>query len=168
MGVASALGSQKNTRTMLEAMLWFEDLPTSRHGRALKVRAGDAAPRLLDELFSKVARRARRFARQSVGDRHRLRIACKNLRYNIDLYGALFGARKAGGFLKRLKAVQDDLGQLNDVSRARELLGDLVERSPQKAAARSLIVRLEQRVISAEKRARKHVAALTRARRFWT
>jgi inorganic triphosphatase YgiF len=162
-----ALASRKNTQAALEAMRWFEDLPTARHGRKLKTKAKAAAAGILTELFDRVRRRGRNFEEQSVGDRHRLRIACKNLRYNVELFGALYGKRKAERFLARLKPVQDDLGHLNDVSRARDLLGDLAKRSPQKAAADAVVARLEARVTAADKRARKHVATLRNAKAFW-
>jgi triphosphatase len=162
-----AVGSRKNTKTALEAMRWFEDLPASRHGRKLKTKAKAAAADILNELFDRVRRRGRHFEEQSVGDRHRLRIACKNLRYNVELFGALYGKRKAERFLAQLKPVQDDLGHLNDVSRARDLLGELAKRSPQKAAADAVVARLEARVTAADKRARKHVSTLRNAKAFW-
>ncbi|MCA0200436.1 MAG: CHAD domain-containing protein [Proteobacteria bacterium] len=162
-----AVGSRKNIMAVLEAMRWFEDLPTARHGRKLKVRARDAAGDILSELFDRVRRRGRHFEEQSVGDRHRLRIAGKNLRYNVELYAALYPKRKVERFLDLLKPVQDDLGHLNDVSRARDLLGELAKRSPQKAAAAAVVARLEARVTAADKRARKHVANLRNAKLFW-
>lgn len=162
-----AVGSRKNTVIVLECMRWFEELPTARHARKLKVRARDAAGGILSELFDRVRRRGRHFEEQSVGDRHRLRIACKNLRYNAELFSDLYGKRKVEKFLAQLKPVQDDLGALNDVSRARDLLGELAKRSPQKAAAEAVVLRLEARVTAADKRARKHVAALRAAKAFW-
>lgn len=162
-----AVGSTKNTRMALEAMRWFEDLPASRHGRKLKRKARDAAPGILNELFDRVRRRGRHFEEQSVGDRHRLRIACKNLRYNVELFGALYGKRRVERFLAQLKPVQDDLGHLNDVSRARDLLGELAKSSPRKAAADAVVARLEARVTAADKRARKHISTLRNAKAFW-
>ena len=75
--------------------------------------------------------------------------------------------RKVERFLDLLKPVQDDLGHLNDVSRARDLLGALAKRSPQKAAADAVVARLEARVTAADKRARKHVTNLRNAKPFW-
>ncbi len=161
------LGSRKNAKIMLEAMRWFEDLPGSRAGRKLKMPAKAAVAGLLTALFDRVRRRARHFEKLSVDDRHRLRIACKNLRYNLELFGAVCGKRKVEKFLTQLKPVQDDLGHLNDVSRARELLGALAKRSPQKDVAEAVVRRLESRVDTADKRARKRVAALRDAKPFW-
>jgi CHAD domain-containing protein len=167
-GASRAMDSAGTARTVLEAMRWFEDLADSRHGRRLAAKAPAAAKGVLDALFARVRRRGRHFPRQSVADRHRLRIACKNLRYNVELFAALFGGHKVEKFIARLKPVQDDLGQLNDVNRARELLlGALAGRTPQKAAAAAVIARLEARVAAADRRARKHVAALRDARPFW-
>lgn len=162
-----AVGSRKNTKVLLEAMRWFEDLPGSRAGRKLKAPAKDAAAALLTGLFDRVRRRGRHFDKQSVDDRHRLRIACKNLRYNLELFAALYGKRKVDKFLGQLKPVQDDLGHLNDVSRARDLLGALAKRSPQKDAADAVVQRLEARVDLADKRARKNISTLRNAKPFW-
>lgn len=164
-----AVESRKTTQTMLEVMRWFEDLPTARYARKLKAPAKEAAVILLSELFERVRRRGRHFEEQSVGERHRLRISCKNLRYNVELFGGLYGKRKAEKFLAQLKPVQDDLGHLNDVSRARDLLGELAKRAPHKAAAGAgaVIKRLENDVPDADKRARKHVASLRNAKPFW-
>ncbi|MGE3476318.1 MAG: CHAD domain-containing protein [Rhodospirillaceae bacterium] len=167
MQAADVLGARKATKAVLEVMRWFEDLPASRQGRKLKIRACDAAGDILCELFDRVRRRSRHFERQSVEGRHRLRIAGKNLRYNIELYGGLYPKRKVEEFLALLKPVQDDLGHLNDVGRARDLLGELARRSPRKAAAASVVARLEARAAAAEKRAGKHVAALRNAKPFW-
>lgn len=160
----AAAGSRRNTQTLLEAMRWFEDLPAARHGRKLKMPVKQAAPGILTALFDRVRRRSRGFAKLSVDDRHRLRIAGKNLRYNVELFSGLYPKRKVAKFLGALKPMQDDLGDLNDVSRARDLLGGLVKH---KAAAGAVVKRLEARVASADKRARKHVAALRAAKAFW-
>lgn len=164
---ADVLGSREGTRTLLEAMRWFEDLPGSRDGAGLKTSTDAAAARILAHLFARVRRRGRHFGRLSVAERHRLRIACKTLRYNIELFGALYDRRAVGRFLKRIKPVQDDLGHLNDVSRAHDLLGDLAKSSPRKAAADAVVARLDARVAAADSRVRKHVTALRKAKPFW-
>ena len=142
---ANAVGSGKSTKMVLEVMRWFEDLPTSRCGRKLKARVRGAAPGLLMELFDRVRRRGRHFEQQTVGDRHRLRIACKNLRYNVELFRSLYEKRRVERFLAQLKSVQDELGHLNDVSSARDLLSDLAKHSRRKAAADAVVARLEAR-----------------------
>lgn len=163
----SVIGARKSTRALVEAMRWFEDLPSARAGTRLKVKTSTAAPDLLDTLFRRVLRRAQKLETQSVADLHRLRIACKNLRYNLELFSGLYPKSRVGDFLKRLKAVQDDLGRLNDASRARALLGALADRSPRKAAADAVVERLEARVKNVRARAARHVAALTAAKPFW-
>ena len=90
-----------------------------------------------------------------------------NLHLTTELFASLYPKRKVARFLAELKPVQDDLGHLNDVGRARDLLGALAKRSPQKAAAETVVTRLEARVAAADKRARKHVARLRDAKGFW-
>jgi len=162
-----SIGSRKSNRILLDVMRWFEDLPGARHASKLRPTAATTAAQILNALFGRVRRRGRHFNKLSVEDRHRLRIAGKNLRYNLELFGPLYPKAKVERFLKLLKPVQDDLGHLNDVSRARDLLGTLAKHSPQKAVAAKLVARMEAKVEAADKRAHKHVTALRNAKPFW-
>ena len=46
---------------------------------------------------------------------HELRIECKKLRYLIEFFASLFPRKKVRRLLKQLKALQDNLGEFNDL-----------------------------------------------------
>ena len=123
------------------------------------------------ESGSRLRRRSRRFGRLTPWERHKLRIAAKKLRYTIELFGSLLDPRDLQKYLKGLKALQDDMGYVNDVRVAHdfllELFGEIDPRSP---AARAWVGVLEfhdQRVAAIERRLRKHLRRLNRAPAFW-
>lgn len=47
---------------------------------------------------------------------HRLRIECKKLRYLLEFFSSLFPAREIRLIVERLKSLQDNLGEFNDLS----------------------------------------------------
>lgn len=56
---------------------------------------------------------------------HALRVACKKLRYSVEMFASLFAAAGGKAYLAKLSAVQDDLGALHDIAIADQLLGEL-------------------------------------------
>ncbi|HEY6095042.1 MAG TPA: CHAD domain-containing protein [Gallionellaceae bacterium] len=56
---------------------------------------------------------------------HRLRIACKKLRYSAELFASLYRHHGVKRYLASLSAVQDMLGYLNDIHVARRLLAQV-------------------------------------------
>ena len=70
----------------------------------------------LEQRRRKIARRGRRLRELDPHARHKLRIEAKKLRYAADVFAGLFGrAKRARAFIEALKAVQDTLGELNDI-----------------------------------------------------
>ena len=61
---------------------------------------------------------------------HRVRIAAKKTRYASEFFSSLFPARKVRPFVKRLSALQDEFGKLNDDAVADKLLASLQEKEP--------------------------------------
>jgi triphosphatase len=55
--------------------------------------------------------------------RHALRIRVKRLRYSCEFFTPAFPARRVTPYLTALKALQDILGELNDIAVGRRLLG---------------------------------------------
>jgi CHAD domain-containing protein len=55
--------------------------------------------------------------------RHALRIRVKRLRYSCEFFAPAFPARRVTPYITALKALQDVLGELNDVAVGRRLLG---------------------------------------------
>ncbi len=54
-----------------------------------------------------------------------MRIALKKLRYAAEFFRSLYGDKEVARYLKRLSALQDDLGHLNDVATAETLMDKL-------------------------------------------
>ena len=54
-----------------------------------------------------------------------MRIALKKLRYAAEFFRSLYGDKDVTRYLKRLSALQDDLGHLNDVATAETLMDKL-------------------------------------------
>jgi len=68
----------------------------------------------------KLRKKAKSFAELDARRRHKLRIQAKKLRYATDFFSGLFSGKRAGKrretFLAALEAVQDSLGDLNDIA----------------------------------------------------
>jgi len=56
---------------------------------------------------------------------HALRIACKKLRYCVEMFGSLFNDSKTKDYVAVLSELQDILGTLNDIAVAHRLLNEL-------------------------------------------
>ncbi|KIZ35904.1 hypothetical protein OO17_25245 [Rhodopseudomonas palustris] len=78
------------------------------------------AKRVLAKRAAQVIDKAARLDQMSVEKRHRLRIAAKKLYYATGFFETLFGdpkpARQLTAFKKKLKALLDALGALNDIA----------------------------------------------------
>jgi inorganic triphosphatase YgiF len=68
----------------------------------------------------KLRKKAKSFAELDARRRHKLRIEAKKLRYASDFFSGLFSGKRAGKprekFLAALEAVQESLGDLNDIA----------------------------------------------------
>jgi triphosphatase len=107
--------------------------------------ATEAPPDLQSFGRQALARRMRRvvamagdFAERAGPDLHALRLQCKRLRYAAELFSPLFPGRGAGKFMRRLAALQERLGRLNDASVAADLMHQL-GRGPGRAFASGVI-----------------------------
>ena len=91
------------------------------------VRAGDGACRRVAGETPPQGPEARRssFAELAPAERHQLRIALKKLRYAAEFFRSLYGEKEVAQYLKRMSALQDDLGHLNDVATAETLMDKL-------------------------------------------
>ncbi|MEI6984885.1 MAG: CYTH and CHAD domain-containing protein [Rhodospirillaceae bacterium] len=65
------------------------------------------------------------FAKLYYSERHRVRIALKRLRYTVDFFRALHDDKSVTRYLRLLGALQDTLGQLNDVATAMQMISHL-------------------------------------------
>jgi CHAD domain-containing protein len=122
-----AILSREHTAGVLKLARWFEargwrDQLTSQHAALLLTSICDVAPGLIERRWRQSQKRSKRFDELTPPQRHKLRIAVKKLRYTIDFLRSLFDKGKVKPFMKVLTPLQDDLGQINDVRTAHELV----------------------------------------------
>ena len=168
----AAIRSPRYTALLLGLMRWFDGCGwrDGEAARALEQPIGDIAPPLLDKLRRVAKRHAKGFTRQSAEERHKLRIALKKLRYASELLSALYGARAVEKFTARLKRLQDDLGDANDVRAARDIVADLARGRDGAVIARAGKIVLawhHRRLVTRRGKTRRHLRKLLAAEPFW-
>jgi CHAD domain-containing protein len=77
---------------------------------------------VLARRLRRVARLAGRFDEQPEAALHEMRLKAKRLRYAAEVFAPLFPGREAARFLRRLAALQEALGHLNDGAVATALM----------------------------------------------
>ena len=132
-GAVRALGSIRYrsfirfTRRWLAHSRWCEDLDP-----ALRPLLDEPLREAGQNWLSRSARKARKAGRDiadlKAKQRHQLRIALKQLRYETDSLSGLYPRSKVKPYVDALCILQDLLGQLNDLAVARQLLRRLKHR----------------------------------------
>jgi triphosphatase len=169
--MVEAIGSTRYTEALLALFRWLDgDDWRSACDEALGEPIEKLAPVLLDRCRAQAEKRAKNFTKQSPRKRHRLRIALKKLRYASEMLGSLYDAAETRVFIQRLKRLQDDLGDANDVSVARDIIKSLApdRRSTGIAyAGNRMLAWHNQRLADNEPRTRQHLNELLAAAPFW-
>ncbi len=91
----------------------------------LAARATQFAAAVLDKRLRRVRRAGRGFKHLAPEALHALRKEGKRLRYAAEAFAPLFPGAPARRFLKRLRALQSALGEMQDAAAARDLLAQL-------------------------------------------
>jgi inorganic triphosphatase YgiF len=165
--------SRRYTALLLHLLRWFGSCGwrSATVARALDQPIGNLSGAVLDRRLRAVKRRSKGFAGQSARQRHRLRIALKKLRYATEVLAELYPAKACEGFGTRLKRLQDDLGDANDVRVGRDIVADLAGRSERSAAiadaGNALLEWHERRLAERERKLKKHFDRLLDAEPFW-
>lgn len=160
----AAVTGERYRHVMLATALWLingewtrneDPLRAVRRGRPVTSFAQDVMNRRTKKIVKKIKKLGKLDARQ----RHKLRIAVKKLRYATDFFASLFARSKAKKGRKRfgaaLKALQDALGRLNDISVHEKLAkqfahpGRRSNDRPQKAYAMGLLTGRERHIARA-------------------
>lgn len=92
--------------------------------RRLACPLPETAAGALDQRLHKAARRAGHIERLDIDQRHDLRKELKKLRYGVEFLSTLYPDKKVRPFLKRLKALQQIFGELNDAAMVARLFRD--------------------------------------------
>lgn len=166
----AALRSDRARGLMIDIAEWtaLGDWLSGRDGRDLRaLPARDFAAKALDRFRRKVKKSGRDLEELDDEARHEVRKAAKKLRYAAEFFGALYvrkrERRRHKRFVAALEALQDELGALNDLAHAPEVLRGLgLADDP---AARPLLGP-DDRADLLEAAAEAH-DALVDAKRFW-
>ncbi len=116
-----------------------------------KRHTNDPATALADKALRKRFRKARRqgaaFRDLTTEERHAFRKELKKLRYTLDCGAWAEGKKARKTFLKRLKAIQESLGAMNDAVVAQEVLMrvSFCAGMAERAAAGQILAALSQR-----------------------
>ncbi|MEO3430667.1 CHAD domain-containing protein [Pelagibius sp. CAU 1746] len=139
-----ALSAPRYTRFLLRLGAWLEDRGwhcaelAPEQAKALKRPLPDLAAALQTRRHRKTLKLGKGFKTLSAAERHRLRIAVKQLRYTTEFLRGLYPAKRARRYLAALHDLQDSLGHLNDVTIAEHLLAELTRNAGRGKAAGQL------------------------------
>jgi triphosphatase len=124
-----ALMDPRYTRFQLSLCRWVErrswrtEVPSEALG-TLAEPASTLAVRVLERLHRKALKKGAHFERLQPDARHDLRVTLKNLRYAIEFFLPIFAEHPpAKRYVARLAKFQDALGDANDSTATRSLLG---------------------------------------------
>jgi CHAD domain-containing protein len=170
---AAAIGGPRYGALICDLSRWFETAARRGDGcgHHLAQPIGGIAAEILDRRRRTAQRRGRHFAAQSAAQRHRLRIALKKWRYASEGLAGLYERRAVGRFTGRLKRLQDELGEANDLRVGHDIVAELAQ--PNGAAAaiaeagRAVLEWHARRLAGREPKVKKHLRRLLAAEPFW-
>jgi inorganic triphosphatase YgiF len=176
-----AVGSERYRLLKIEIAAWLEigawatpQEDPKRDRGALSIEA--FAAEQLSLRRRKLRKRAKSFAELDTRRRHKLRIQAKKLRYATDFFNDLFSGKRTSkrreAFLAALEAVQDGLGDLNDIAVHENIISAAGTRrrrtSRKRAFAAGLLTgREDARVDAAMKAAESALARFTKTKPYW-
>jgi triphosphatase len=151
------------------AALASSQLPLTRDQRLPRI-----AGRMLDRQVRRVKKRGKVAASRKEGDLHRLRIALKKLRYTCEFFAPLYPKRDVTSYLRKLRGLQNHLGDLNDVANVRRVVGELMREKSKKDddanmryAAGAMVGWYGAQVPATAKQALKRYRNFKRVKPFW-
>jgi inorganic triphosphatase YgiF len=112
------------TATVLGLAAWAEDAVTltgAPDGGAMREALSDLAPALEARLERKVLRLGRHIRKRGDEELHSLRKALKKLRYGVEFLAPLHKRKQVKAYLHACKALQEQLGTINDAAVAVDL-----------------------------------------------
>lgn len=112
-----ALASKRFRDLLLDLAAWVEtDAWRIASEKPPLGRLRPFAKKCLDRALKALRRRAGDLRSQDADARHQVRLKIKRLRYILEAFAPLFATKGANGYLKALKTIQSDLGDLNDAA----------------------------------------------------
>jgi inorganic triphosphatase YgiF len=134
---AEAARSERFRSLMLDLTAWIETgawLADEVREELRRAPARAFAAHVLGERRRKLMKKGRDLAHLDDAARHDARIEAKKLRYTAEAFASLFGDKAVRRFVGRMKDLQDELGALNDLRLAAQVL-DRVPMAPEAAFA---------------------------------
>jgi CHAD domain-containing protein len=133
-----------------------------------------AAERMLDRQCRRVKKRGKQASSGREGDLHRLRIGLKKLRYTCEFFAPLYSKKKVSRYLKKLRGLQNHLGDLNDVANVRSVVHGLLKEKTRRDdvgalsyAAGAMVGWYGAQVPSIGKQALKRYRRFKKVKPFW-
>ncbi|WP_370057291.1 CYTH and CHAD domain-containing protein [Sinorhizobium fredii] len=130
--VDAAFSSVRARSLMIDLAKWIsiKNWRSNEMGEALLVEpARNFASNVLDRLWKKVAKGGNNLIDLDDESRHELRISAKKLRYAAEFFGSLYHSKaetqRHKKFITAMEGLQDQLGSLNDLATAPDLLSKL-------------------------------------------
>jgi inorganic triphosphatase YgiF len=182
-----AVASPRFRRLVLDAAAWIAIGDWMQSGdelnRLLRERpVVDAAADELRRRSKKIRKQGRQLVELDARHRHKMRIRAKKLRYAAEFFSSVFPSKKSkrrcDKFIGKLKAMQDALGDLNDIKVHEGLASETLQwrageakcdepRARKAFAAGRLSGREAARFASVMKQAERAYAILDKAAPFW-
>lgn len=124
-----AVSSPQCNALLLKALRWLESRPWKDTPLSLA--------RFGEESVARLQRKALKAGNaKDAASRHALRIRIKRLRYASEFFAPCFAPAAARRYVKQLQALQDILGELNDIAVGRKLCREIDVLPPAQFAAR--------------------------------
>ena len=164
--VAQAVGSTRFRDLLIEVTRWVDTgawLSRPPSGKPARPFAADA----LRSRRRHLLKDGRDLVALDDHARHQVRIDAKKLRYAVEGFETLFARKATGRFIRSLKALQDELGALNDLATAEMLLASLGLGPEAAFAAGELVGRQVAGKESRIARAAKQLARVADLEPFW-
>jgi triphosphatase len=165
--VRAALRSPAWTKLQLYLTLWP---PILEESAARKRPIAKYARNVLRKAWKKSAKLGQNLKELDAEQRHEMRKALKNLRYQTEFFAPLFERSDTRRFIEQLKTLQDVFGYINDVRMASRLIEVQKQRDAGIDAARAAaytIGRHEAEAAHVWREAPKAWKELERSPRFW-
>jgi CHAD domain-containing protein len=166
-----AISSTRYAGSVQALANWFDGRAWRAGGdvETLYQPIGELAPILLERCRRRAKKCGKRFVKQSDEERHQLRIALKKLRYAFELLGSLYDPAETRQFIERVKRLQDDLGEINDVRVGRDIVASLAGSGVTGIgyAGRRMLAWHKRRLAHNEPRLSRHLRQLIETKPFW-
>ncbi|MEX0921243.1 MAG: CYTH and CHAD domain-containing protein [Rhodovibrionaceae bacterium] len=124
-----ALAEPRYTRLLLRLALWLGDGGWASRDpadeAALKAPVQEWSDPVLDRRAAGLAKLGRKHRKLSHARLHQVRIAAKKMRYACEFFRGIYDEKALKTYIKRLVALQDTLGSLNDAVTGHRLLDEI-------------------------------------------